>query len=268
MTFPPPSPERPSIPSQGGFGPPPDFGTQPPAASDGQRTAGVFGPPPAPFVPGPAASQPGPDGGDGTPRVAALFIGAVLVVGLGVAGLLVAGGDRSATADAARRAAPSASPEPATPSASPDGDAAGNASPGPGGGAGGASPGASGAPSAGLPFVALDDGVCFDHPELDPAVREVVERPCTQPHDGEVIGSRRLTGDFSSDRELRKEALRLCGEDVRQRMRDIPEDGRQYYNYALYPSLPTYERQGEDRVSCALTLSDGPGGRKLTSALP
>lgn len=268
MTFPPPPHERPSSSPGGGFGPPPDFGT-PHAA--GPVPGGGFGPAPAPFGPAADGFRSGGDGGDGgdsggdAPRIAAFFIGAVLVIGLGVGGLLVATSDGPATADAGRRPAPAKT----SPTTGP-----------PKGGSGvteppsdretpqGPVPSPSEVPAGELPFVALDRGVCFDHPELDPGVREVVERPCTKPHDGEVIGNRRLTGDFASDQELETEALRLCGTDVKRRMRDIPDDGRQYYNYALYPSLATYQSQGESRVSCGLTISDGPGGRKLTDTLP
>lgn len=267
MTFPPPSHERPSSSSGGGFGPPPAYGTPPasPAVPPaGQQAAGGFGPAPAPFVPEADGPPPGGDGGGDAPRIAALFIGAVLVVGLGVGGLLIATRDGTATADTGRRPAPTA----ASPTdGAPDG-AAGTETPSGRESASGGTPGPSEAPGGALPFVALKRGVCFDHPELDPTVREVVERPCARPHDGEVIGNRTLTGEFASDQELEAEALRLCGADVKQRMRDVPDDGRQYYNYALYPSLLTYQAKGENRVSCGLTLSDGPGGRKLTAALP
>ncbi|MCM2576500.1 hypothetical protein [Streptomyces meridianus] len=262
MTFPPPPHERPSSSPGGGFGPPPDLG-MPDAAAP--VAGGVFGPPPAPFGPGAGGPPPGGDGGDRAPRIAAFFIGAVLVVGLGVGGLLIVTSDGPATADAGRRPAPAkTSPTPAPPR----GGAGATEPPSDTGAPGGPAPPPSDAPGEELPFVALGRGVCFDHPELDPGVRKVVERPCTGPHDGEVIGNRELTGDFASDQELETEALRLCGSDVKRRMRDIPDDGRQYYNYALYPSLPTYQTEGENRVSCALTLSDGPGGRKLTAALP
>ena len=261
MTFPPPH-DRPSSSSGGGFGPPPDFGT-PQAA--GPVAGGGFGPAPAPFGPGADGPGPGGDGGSDAPRIAALFIGAVLVIGLGVGGLLIATSDGPATADAGRRPAPAkTSPSPAPPR----GGAGVTDPPSDRETPGGPVPVPSEAPAGDLPFVALERGVCFDHPELDPGVREVEERPCTEPHDGEVIGNRRLTGDFASDQELETEALRLCGADVKRRMRDIPDDGRQYYNYALYPSLPTYQAKGENRVSCALTVSDGPGGRKLTAVLP
>lgn len=55
---------------------------------------------------------------------------------------------------------------------------------------------------------------------------------------------------------------------MKRRMKSMPDDGRAYFDYALYPSLETYRIRRENRISCALTLSDHPGGEKLTGRLP
>jgi hypothetical protein len=119
-----------------------------------------------------------------------------------------------------------------------------------------------------VPFVALRPGECFDHPALDPSVTRVKPRPCRSAHDGEVVATRTLAGSISSEQRLQDTALELCETAVTERMKSIPEDGRQYFNYALYPSMDTYRTRNERRISCALTLSDRPGGKKLTEPLP
>jgi hypothetical protein len=119
-----------------------------------------------------------------------------------------------------------------------------------------------------VPFVALEPGQCFDHPSLDPSVSRVEIRSCDSAHDGEVISSRTLAGSFTAEHQIREKALDLCESAVRKRLESIPDDGHEYYNYALYPHLNTYRLQQERRVSCTLTVSEQPGGEKLTEPLP
>ncbi|MGO4429810.1 hypothetical protein AB4Z54_66465, partial [Streptomyces sp. MCAF7] len=83
-----------------------------------------------------------------------------------------------------------------------------------------------------------------------------------------VVANETLTGDFSTEKAIQDKALSLCETDAKKRLKSIPNDGRMYYYYALYPALATYRIRGEDQVSCALTLSSGPGGKKLTKPLP
>ncbi|KUL57962.1 hypothetical protein ADL28_19450 [Streptomyces violaceusniger] len=126
----------------------------------------------------------------------------------------------------------------------------------------------SGEPGDRVPYVVLDPGQCFDHPAMDSSVTKVEKRSCHGPHDGEVIANEKLSGDFSSEKAIQTKALSLCGTDAKKRLKTIPNDGRMYYYYALYPALGTYSIQGEDQVSCALTLSAARDGKKLSKPLP
>lgn len=116
-------------------------------------------------------------------------------------------------------------------------------------------------------YVALSPGQCFDYPALSRDVTQVTTRSCDIPHDGEVIADETLTGSFTSSAELKRKVLTLCEADAKKRTQSIPADGRTYYYYAIYPSLTTYEAQKKTTISCALTLSNKPGGRKLTNQL-
>lgn len=261
-------------------GPPPGAlppGSIPPGAlPPGSMPAGALPPPP-------------PPPGTGGSRTTAIVIAAVVAVAV-VVGAIVIGtkddGDERTSADAGPSASASASDSPLS---SPSDDAtsaapAGSEDPGQGaplGGGGDApdgDPGASdsaapdasesGGPGGKVPYVVLDPGQCFDHPAMDSGVTKVEKRPCHGPHDGEVIANETLSGDFSSESAIQSKALALCGTDAKKRLKSIPNDGRMYYYYALYPALGTYSVQGEDQVSCALTLSAGRDGKKLGEPLP
>uniref|UniRef100_UPI001ABF33A9 hypothetical protein n=1 Tax=Streptomyces rhizosphaericus TaxID=114699 RepID=UPI001ABF33A9 len=151
----------------------------------------------------------------------------------------------------------------------PDSEASGAAdSEAPGSRSGASLPPPSGAPGDKVPYVVLDPGQCFDHPAMDSSVTKVEKRSCHGPHDGEVIANETLSGDFSTEKSIQTKALALCATDAKKRLKSVPNDGRMYYYYALYPALGTYSIQGEDQVSCALTLSAGRDGKKLSKPLP
>ncbi|MCF6525708.1 hypothetical protein [Streptomyces sp. JJ36] len=293
MSFPPPQgPQGPygSGAPAGGFGPPQGFGQPgPPGHGRGFGPPGGPGGVPGGGVPGgggpggygqpPYGGPPhGPGGGSNGAKVAALVVGVVLLAAVAVGGvvLLRGGGD----ADEGARARPGSSPgtgEERESGAPRDEDTAD----GPG-----AAPEDSGAPEDGgapddgagredgtgpgelVPFVVLAPGECFDHPALSSSVSAVEKRPCDGPHNGEVIANDTLTGTFASERELRAKVLELCRADAAQRLGTIPQNGRRYYFYAIYPSLDTYRIRGEDTVSCSLTLSNALDGPKLTAPLP
>ena len=103
---------------------------------------------------------------------------------------------------------------------------------------------------------------------LSSAVTEVEERSCDGPHNGEVIANETLTGDYTTETALQQKVLSLCKADAEKRLKRIPADGKTYYYYAIYPSLATYKYQGEDQISCSLTLSNQLDGEKLTAPLP
>ncbi|AZM45511.1 hypothetical protein DMB38_06415 [Streptomyces sp. WAC 06738] len=119
-----------------------------------------------------------------------------------------------------------------------------------------------------IPYVVLRTGECFDHPSLDTSVESVETRPCTGPHDGEVIANRTLSGDFPDGDALDDQALGLCRRAAEEKLETMPADGRHYFYYAMYPTMTTYEYQSQDEISCALTLSTEPDGPKLTGPLP
>ncbi|MEU8823850.1 hypothetical protein [Streptomyces sp. NPDC048636] len=271
-----------------GFGPPPPPPPSGPAAQPALPPGGgfgAFGPPqsggplPGGFPPSP---PPPPSRGGG--RVTAIVVASVVAIAV-VVGAIALGsqgdddGDRAAADETpSASASRSATATPSAPSASPSGP---SGSEDPGQGApfddvpkgdpdSGTSPEASESaePGARVPYVALKPGTCFDHPAMDSSVSKIEKRSCSGGHDGEVIANETLTGDFSSEKAIQQKALALCAVDAKKRLRKIPNDGRNYYYYALYPALGTYSVQGEDTVSCALTLSSGLDGTKLHKPLP
>jgi hypothetical protein len=82
-----------------------------------------------------------------------------------------------------------------------------------------------------------------------------------------VIANETITGTFATETALRAKVLDLCKADVEKQRSKVPSDA-QYYYYAIYPSLVTYEKNNKNIVSCSLTLSEKPDGKKLTKPLP
>ncbi|MET8680665.1 hypothetical protein ABZW18_24530 [Streptomyces sp. NPDC004647] len=288
MTSPPPPPDSTPPAAGGGFGPPQDFGPAQgygpePGQGPGHGHQQGFGQPqgygsPQAYgqAPGYAAPQSGygayppppppPGSGPSGPKIAALFIAGVLAAGLAVGSLLILQGsdDGDASADAKPRSTPGERGDGREPAGS--GGAGDGAAPSPSSPT--FSPSVAPTPGDLVPFVVLKPGRCFDHPALDVTVKQIKARSCGAAHDGEVIANKTLTGTFTTEQQLQTKALELCEPAVTERMKAIPEDGRQYFNYALYPSLDTYRIRDEKRISCALTLSDAPSGKKLTAPLP
>ncbi|MCT2594360.1 hypothetical protein LHJ74_31390 [Streptomyces sp. N2-109] len=294
MSFPPP-PQDPhgsgAAGSGGGFGPPQGFGPpeqpgppqgygqpgqpggygQPPGGPGG--SGGGFGQPPGgPGQPpyGGMPQQP-PGGGNNGAKVAAIVVGAVLVLGLAVGGVILMGGD-----DGEDKASDSKSSDTSSASADPtEGETEDTEIPDPSGTEReqeSETPTDEPTPEVSssdlVPFVVLDPGQCFDHPSLSSDVSVVTKRSCDGPHNGEVIANDKLTGNFSTDKDLQAKVLELCKADASERLKSIPQDGRNYYFYAIYPSLDTYKDRGQDTISCSLTLSNSLDGTKLTKPLP
>ncbi|MCW2869122.1 hypothetical protein [Actinacidiphila oryziradicis] len=230
MSFPPPDELPPG--QGGGFGPPRDFG-----------------PPPPSYRPAPPPRKPG-----GGAKLVAIAVGVVVVVAAIVGGtalFLGGGSDGKNGENAAATAAGSATASPVQASGS---------------GAGTDSPSASASESVN-PYVVLKPGECFDTPGLDSSITKTVRRSCSSPHDGEVIANETIVGTFTTEKALRAKVLELCKTDVAKKGSKVPSDA-QYYYYAIYPSLVTYEKNKRDIVSCSLTLSEKPDGKKLTKPLP
>ncbi|MCF3104321.1 hypothetical protein IPZ58_22385 [Streptomyces roseoverticillatus] len=265
----------------GGFGPPQQFGppsAQPPAPPYGQPQAPQgYGQQPGFGQPGqqPGFGQygqqqygqqfappmpPPPSGGNGA-KVAAIVVGAVLVVGLVVGGfLLTAGGDKDKKDPVAKpKGSSSPSAVPSAPSAAPGGPGADPSNPDPSA--------SSSSPSVSrVPYVVLKPGQCFDHPRMSLGLTEVKTKPCSGPHDGEVIANETLTGKFDSELDIQTKAREMCKKDAQDRMRSIT-DGKNYYSYVLYPTPVTYAR-GQDQITCSMTLSVSQGGQKMDAPLP
>jgi hypothetical protein len=283
----PQQPQQPQQPQEG-FGPPID---PPPPGQPGQSGPPAlpsgFGPPPSALPPG--ALPPGtlppapPPPGTGRSKTAGLVTGVAVGLAVVVGAVLLGakdddGGGKTAAGDAPSTTAPN------RPLSSPSGDASGPAGtedPGQGAPLGGgedADPAGSAPPSPDssesapsgrrMPYAVLKPGTCFDHPAMDSSVTKVEKRSCDRAHDGEVITNETLTGKFSSERAIQRKALSLCATDAEKRLESVPNDGRVYYYYALYPALGTYTEHGKDRVSCALTVSTGKDGAKLKQPIP
>ncbi|SEF64326.1 hypothetical protein SAMN05216223_101594 [Actinacidiphila yanglinensis] len=113
-----------------------------------------------------------------------------------------------------------------------------------------------------VPYVSLKPGTCFDAPSLSPSVSTVTTRSCSSAHDAQVIANETLSGTFDTDADIQTKALSLCQSDAHAH---LPHDGREYYPYALFPKLITYELQGKKTVTCSLTRSNGTNGTKMYS---
>ncbi|WP_165869508.1 hypothetical protein [Streptomyces barkulensis] len=256
-------PEQPGPPA-GGYGyPTPGGPPGPPGAPGGPGGYGYPGAPGGPGAPGPYPPPPGGGGGGNGGKIAAIIIAAVVVAGLIVGGVLLAadggsGEDQRAKPGVTPSDPPSPEPSPTSPEVSEEPTEAPTT--------GAPTPDVTAMPSDLVLYVVLDPGTCFDHPSLSSDVTEVEERPCDEPHDGEVIANETITGDFDTQAELQKEVMSLCRADVKKRLARMPQD-RTYYYYAIYPTLLTYER-GEDQVTCSLTLSNKVDGPDLDAPLP
>ncbi|WP_344024339.1 hypothetical protein [Streptomyces luteireticuli] len=279
MTSPPPPP--PSNPPQppgggGGFGPPQGFGPppgQPPGPMPpayGQGFGGPAGPgnpggPYGPYGQMPAPPPPPPPSGGGA-KIAAIVVGAVLVVGLVVGGLVLAFKDGKGDASAKSSPSPSA-PASSGPSSLPSAPPTVPTLPPlpkiplPSG------PSASASSPVVVPMVVIKPGECFDHPAMTPSVTRVEKKSCGDSHDGEAITNRTLDSGLVTESAIRDNAQRLCKPDAERRLRSI-NDGRLYYYFALYPNERTYLLTSERRVTCWIARSDKPGGAKLTEPLP
>ncbi|GAA4667756.1 hypothetical protein GCM10023347_21070 [Streptomyces chumphonensis] len=298
MSYPPPPNNHSGSGAGGGFGPPQGFGPPeqpgPPAGGYGYpqqphqpgppdgygypgqpgQPGGYPGQPPygGPGIPGGPPGPPGgpggyppppPSGGNG-PKVAVIVIAAVLVAALAVGGILIAtSGDDEPDVKADSSATPTASgtPDPEESSDAPTGEPSDEATD---------DPFDIDVPTESpyLEFEVLDPGTCFDHPTLSSDVTEIEEKSCSEPHDAEVITNITLSGDYADDSAIGEESISLCEKDAQDKVNAMPADGKVYYPFALYPLQSTYEYQGEDTVSCALTISDAQDGDELTGSLP
>jgi hypothetical protein len=285
MGFPPPPHNGPPPPPEqgGGFGPPQGFGPPPPPA-DG------YGPPPPadgygyPQQGGYTYPQQGggygyPGGGhpggfpppqppkNHTTRNVWIAVGAVAVVGAIVAAVAVSsGGDGEPSAKNTSKA-PSLTAIPTVPKIPmptftlptdfpsldlPTGFPSSSDEP---------EPSATGGQE--MPYVVIEPGKCFDTPSMTHGITTVQTVSCTSAHDAQSIANKTLTGTFATKDAIEKKAFSLCEADANRRA----PSGGDYYSYVLFPQLITYQLQGRNTVTCALTLNDGANGKKLHSKL-
>lgn len=293
MGFPPPPHNGPPPPEQGGgFGPPQGFGPPPPPAdgfgpppppADGYgypQQGGAYGPP---GPPGPVA-QPGnygypggyPGGGypppqppeNHTKRNVWIAVGAVAVVGV-IVGVIAAssgGGDKQSAKDIptvpSLTALPTVPTMPTLPIPSftlptdfpsldlPTDFPSSIDEPEP-----------STTDGQETPYVVVDPGKCFNTPTMTPSIHAVETVSCTSAHDAQSIANKTLSGTFATEDDIKKKAFSLCEADANKRA-----PSGDYYSYVLFPQLISYQL-GRRTVTCALSLSDGPDGKKLHSKL-
>ncbi|WP_435173176.1 hypothetical protein [Actinacidiphila sp. bgisy145] len=293
--FGPPPPPPP--PGEGGFGAPQQPGGgqsygypqqpggQQPYGYPQQGQPGGYGPPgpPGPPAPGGGFGYPGDPQGFGyqqpppppnnNKRNAWIAVGVVVVIGAIIGGIALSSGgddkknqaDDKPTGTASTSKLPTGVPSFTLPSDLPTGDPSFTLPTDLPTGDDTGLPTDSSSPTEKLvPYVSLSPGTCFDAPSLTPSVSEVTKRSCSSAHDAQVVANETLSGTFSSDDEIQTKALSLCQTDARKH---LPQDGREYYPYALFPKLVTYELQGKKTVTCSLTRNNGTNGTKLYSKL-
>jgi hypothetical protein len=249
-------------PQQGvGYGPPGQPGPPVPPGGYGGPADYGYGYPP----PGPGGYPPPPPPPNHTKRNVWIGIAVVVVLGAVIGGVVSASGGGKNAADSKPTptiSLPSglptdltASPTFALPSDSPTLDLPTGL------------PSDTGIPTPTaklVPYVVLSPGQCFDAPTLTKTVDKVTTRSCSSAHDAQVVANETLSGTFATDQDIQTKALDLCTADARKH---LPADGREYYPYALFPKLVTYELQGKKSVTCSLTRNNGTTGVKMYSRL-
>ncbi|UWE08963.1 hypothetical protein [Actinacidiphila bryophytorum] len=114
-----------------------------------------------------------------------------------------------------------------------------------------------------MPYVVVEPGKCFNAPSMTHTITTVQTVSCTSAHDAQSIANKTLSGTFTTEDQIEKKAFSLCEADANKH---APAGG-DYYSYVLFPQLITYQLQGRNTVTCALTLNDGTNDKKLHSKL-
>ncbi|MGW3666137.1 hypothetical protein [Streptomyces sp. NPDC005141] len=114
-----------------------------------------------------------------------------------------------------------------------------------------------------VPYYMLQQGDCFDMDDGLPG--QAVKRPCTEPHDAEVVKVAELNGTYTTNAALKKAASTLCqGPLERKAARQAAGTVRD--TFVQYPDTGGY-RIGIDKVACSLAADIGKGTHKLTKPL-
>ncbi|MGW2376431.1 MULTISPECIES: hypothetical protein [Kitasatospora] len=115
------------------------------------------------------------------------------------------------------------------------------------------------------PYAYFPVGTCFDHPQLSPVITKAEERPCTTPHDGEVIANLKLPDNLTGEIPIAL-AMRDGCKDPEATAKAHQPDGKSYYPRQFGPALTNYQ-QGWRDYTCTLTAGPKPGSPKLTRQL-
>ncbi|WP_190191197.1 hypothetical protein [Streptomyces minutiscleroticus] len=114
-----------------------------------------------------------------------------------------------------------------------------------------------------VPYYLLRAGDCFDTSEDEPG--RATRRPCSAPHDAEVVEVTELEGARSTDAAIAKAASALC-EGLLERKAARQPAGTVRGTLVQYPDSAGFEA-GIDAVACSLAADIGDGGRTLTRPL-
>ncbi|MEU7093818.1 hypothetical protein [Kitasatospora aureofaciens] len=115
------------------------------------------------------------------------------------------------------------------------------------------------------PYAFFPVGTCFDHPQLSPVITKAEERPCTTPHDGEVIADLKLPDGLSGEIPIAL-AMRDGCKDAEATAKAHQGDGKSYYPRQFGPATANYQ-QGWRDYTCTLTAGSKQGAPKLTGPL-
>ncbi|MET9889564.1 hypothetical protein ABZZ47_05010 [Streptomyces sp. NPDC006465] len=114
-----------------------------------------------------------------------------------------------------------------------------------------------------VPYYMLQKGDCFDTDDGLPG--QAVKRPCTEPHDAEVVKVAELNGTYKTNAALKKAASTLCQGPL-ERKAAGQAAGTVRDTLVQYPDTGGY-KIGIDKVACSLAADVGKGTHKLTKPL-
>ncbi|MFD9459509.1 hypothetical protein [Streptomyces sp. NPDC060027] len=114
-----------------------------------------------------------------------------------------------------------------------------------------------------VPYYMLQKGDCFDTDDGLPG--QAVKRPCTEPHDAEVVKVAELNGAYTTNAALKKAASTLCQGPL-ERKAAGQAAGTVRDTLVQYPDTGGY-KIGIDKVACSLAADVGKGTHKLTKPL-
>lgn len=193
--------------------------------------------------------------------MAAIVVAAVLAVALITAGVvfLTKGDDepdkgaKGTPGGPGSSQSPTPSEEESAPSEEPEDDGAATDFPTPGEDDVPSSEPSEGASDVPLPSFMLKVGDCYNR--SDKGAGAVETRDCDGAHDAEVVSRKKITGDYTSDSEVRNKADSLCRDSLRSKAGKQPR-GTVGGTLISYPKAKGVGA-GIDYVTCSLTAGEG-----------